>query len=174
MTNALFLSCIKIFGCRILDVTFGTMRTILTVREKTKFAAMIGFCEVFIWYVIVKDAISSTGPVIAIAVAYAAGYAAGTFVGGLIARRFISGNVTVQVVTSTRNDALLHTVRDAGFAITVLNANESEFADGKYLIIATFDKRQLKQFEDLIKEKDPPAFIMVADTTSYLGGYFGK
>ena len=84
--------------------------------------------------------------------------------GGQIARRVISGNVTVQVVT----------IRDAGFAITVLNANESEFAEGKYLIIATVDKKQLKDFEDLVKENDEKAFIMVSDTKSYVGGYFGK
>ena len=68
--------------------------------------------------------------------------------------------------------------RDVGVAgsvaITVLNANESEFAEGKYLIIATVDKKQLKVFEDLVKEKDEKAFIMVSDTKSYVGGYFGK
>ena len=72
------------------------------------------------------------------------------------------------------DDAMLSAIRDAGFAITVLNANESEFAEGKYLIIATVDKKQLKVFEDLVKEKDEKAFIMVSDTKSYVGGYFGK
>ena len=174
MTTALLLSCIKIFCCRILDVTCGTVRTILTVKENTKGAALMGFIEVFLWYVVVRDAMTSDGPVIAIAVAYAAGFATGTYVGGQIARRIISGNVTVQVVTSHRDDAMLAAIRDAGYAITVLNANESEFAESKYLIIASVDKKQLKAFEELIKEKDPKAFIMVSETKSYVGGYFGK
>lgn len=174
MTTALLLSCIKIFCCRILDVTCGTVRTILTVKENTKGAAMMGFLEVFLWYVVVRDAMTSDGPVIAIAIAYAAGFATGTFVGGQIARRVISGSVTVQVVTSRRDDTLLSAIREAGFAITVLNANESEFAEGKYLIIATVDKKQLKEFEDIVKERDEKAFIMVSDTKSYVGGYFGK
>jgi uncharacterized protein YebE (UPF0316 family) len=174
MTTALLLSCIKIFCCRILDVTCGTVRTILTVKENTKGAALMGFIEVFLWYVVVRDAMTSDGPVIAIAVAYAAGFATGTYVGGQIARRIISGNVTVQVVTSHRDDAMLAAIRDAGYAITVLNANESEFAESKYLIIASVDKKQLKAFEELIKEKDSKAFIMVSETKSYVGGYFGK
>lgn len=174
MTTALLLSCIKIFCCRILDVTCGTVRTILTVKENTKGAALMGFIEVFLWYVVVRDAMTSDGPVIAIAVAYAAGFATGTYVGGQIARRIISGNVTVQVVTSHRDDAMLADIRDAGYAITVLNANESEFAECKYLIIASVDKKQLKAFEELIKEKDAHAFIMVSETKSYVGGYFGK
>ncbi|MBR0052179.1 MAG: DUF2179 domain-containing protein [Firmicutes bacterium] len=174
MTTALLLSCIKIFCCRILDVTCGTVRTILTVKENTKGAALMGFIEVFLWYVVVRDAMTNDGPVIAIAVAYAAGFATGTYVGGQIARRIISGNVTVQVVTSHRDDAMLAAIRDAGYAITVLNANESEFAESKYLIIASVDKKHLKAFEELIKEKDPKAFIMVSETKSYVGGYFGK
>ena len=174
MTTALLLSCIKIFCCRILDVTCGTVRTILTVKENTKGAALMGFMEVFLWYVVVRDAMTSDGPVIAIAVAYAAGFATGTYVGGQIARRVISGNVTVQVVTSRRDDAMLSAIRDAGYAITVLNANESEFAESKYLIIASVDKKRLKEFEEIIKEKDPKAFIMVSETKSYVGGYFGK
>ncbi|MBR5981266.1 MAG: DUF2179 domain-containing protein [Firmicutes bacterium] len=174
MTTALLLSCLKIFCCRILDVTCGTVRTILTVKENTKGAAFMGFVEVFLWYVVVRDAMTSDGPVLAIAVAYAAGFATGTFVGGQIARRIISGNVTVQVVTSHRDDALLHAIRDAGYAITVLNANESEFSESKYLIIATVDKKQLKAFEEIVKERDEHAFITVSDTKSYVGGYFGK
>ena len=56
----------------------------------------------------------------------------------------------------------------------MLNANESEFAESKYLIIASVDKKHLKAFEELIKEKDAHAFIMVSETKSYVGGYFGK
>ena len=174
MTTALLLSCLKIFCCRILDVTCGTVRTVLTVKENAKGAAFMGFVEVFLWYVVVRDAMTSDGPVLAIAVAYAAGFATGTFVGGQIARRIISGNVTVQVVTSHRDDALLHAIRDAGYAITVLNANESEFSESKYLIIATVDKKQLKAFEEIVKGRDEHAFITVSDTKSYVGGYFGK
>jgi uncharacterized protein YebE (UPF0316 family) len=150
------------------------MRTILTVKENTRAAALVGFCEVFLWYVIVKDAMTSEGPVLAIAVAYAGGYATGTYVGGRIARKLISGNVTVQVVTSRRDDTLLAAIRDAGYAITVLNANESEFSESKYLIIATVDKKNLKAFEEIVKQRDEHAFIMVSDTKSYVGGYFGK
>ena len=174
MTTALLLSCLKIFCCRILDVTCGTVRTIMTVKENTKSAAIMGFIEVFLWYVVVKDAMTSSGPVIPIAIAYAAGFASGTFVGGQIARRVISGSVTFQVVTSHRDDGMLATIRDAGYAITVLNANESEFAESKYLIIAAVDKKQRKDFEQLVEELDPGAFIMVSDAKGYVGGYFGK
>lgn len=172
--TALLLSCMKIFCCRILDVTFGTVRTMLTVKEKTAAASLVGFCEVFIWYVVVKDAMASTGPVVAIAVAYAGGYAAGTYVGGRMSKLLIKGNVAVQVVTSNRSEAMLTAIREAGYAITVVDANESEFSGRKYLIIASVDKKQLPKFQKIVRAWDEKAFILVQDTMSYVGGYFGK
>ena len=174
MTTALLLSCVKIFCCRILDVTCGTIRTMLTVKEKVSLAAMVGFVEVFIWYVVVKDAMASTGPVIANAIAYAGGYASGTYIGGRLSKLLISGNVTVQVVTSGRNEEMLEAIRSEGFAITVIKANESEFSGKKYLILASIDKKQYKKYEQLIKKWDEGAFILVNDTKNYEGGYFGK
>ncbi|MBQ6012780.1 MAG: hypothetical protein IJL27_01890, partial [Firmicutes bacterium] len=77
------LSCIKIFLCRIMDVSLGTFRTMLTVKGRNQLAALVGFCEVFLWYVIVRDALTGDAPVLATAIAYAGGYATGTFVGGM-------------------------------------------------------------------------------------------
>ena len=44
--SPLLISCIKIFFCRIMDVSLGTVRTILTVKGKTLLSAVIGFAEV--------------------------------------------------------------------------------------------------------------------------------
>ena len=85
----LFLLCLKIFFVRILDVSLGTVRTIVTIKGKTKLASMIGFVEVFIWFVIVKEALNTPETSIFIAIAYAAGYASGTAIGSIISDVFI-------------------------------------------------------------------------------------
>ncbi len=174
ITLALLKSCLTIFFCRILDVAMGTFRMVLTVKEKSALAGIIGFFEILLWYVVVKDAISSEGPVIAIGTAYAGGFAAGTFIGSKLSKLLISGNVSVQIVTSDRNPEMLKAVRNEGFAITVVDANESEFAGEKYMIFASIDKKKLKEFEALINEWDENAFILVQDAKRYHGGYFGK
>ena len=51
--------CIKIFCCRIIDVSMGTIRTINVVKGKTLIGAVIGFFEVLIWFLIVKDALNT-------------------------------------------------------------------------------------------------------------------
>ena len=76
--------CIKIFCVRIVDVSMGTFRTIVTVKGQKLLASMIGFVEVFIWFVIVKEALSTDSTSIFIAFAYAGGYATGTYLGSLL------------------------------------------------------------------------------------------
>ena len=55
----LLLLCVKIFFIRILDVSLGTVRTIVTIKGKTALASIIGFVEVFVWFVIVKEALNT-------------------------------------------------------------------------------------------------------------------
>lgn len=171
MTQLLVLNCIKIFFGRILDVSCGTLRTVLTVKEKTIPAACIGFCEVLIWYMIVSSALNMDAPLLLVAVCYAGGYATGTYVGGKIARKFIHGHLFVDVITSSRDDATLRALRDAGFALTVMNANSSDYSQEKYLILSDIDKRDLDRFEELVKQLDPKAFIVVSEIKREIGGY---
>jgi len=171
MTELLILNCIKIFFGRILDVSCGTLRTVLTVKEKPLPAAIIGFCEVLIWYCIVSSALKMDAPLLLVAVCYAGGYATGTYCGGKIAKTIIHGHLFVDVITSSRDDSLLKVLRDSGFALTVLNANSSSFSAEKYLILADIDKRDLDRFEQIVKELDPKAFIVVSEIKREIGGY---
>ena len=164
-------NCLKVFFCRIMDVTLGSMRTVLVVKERTALAAVIGFFEVFIWYIVVRDAINFEGPVLPIALAYAAGYASGTFIGGSLAKKLVGGHVTVHVVTTARKPEIAASLREAGYGITVLDVVSSEFGDEKNLILADFPKSLTDKFEGLVKELDPSAFIIVQETKSYFGGY---
>jgi uncharacterized protein YebE (UPF0316 family) len=173
MTTAVLLSCLKIFCCRIMDVTLGTFRTMLTVKGRNKFAALVGFVEVFLWYIVVRDALSGAGPVIPTAIAYAGGYATGTFIGGKLSGLFISGKVLIQVITSGRDQKVLDGLRQAGYAITVIRIEANEYGPDKWMVMADVDKKHAAALEKLVKELDPKAFIMVQDTKSSSGGYFG-
>lgn len=166
--------CLTVFFCRLFDVTLATIRTMFTVRGKTSIAAICGFVECFLWFMIVREALNSAENGLLIGIAYAGGFATGTFVGGKISHKFIKSNLEVQVITSGRNDALVDAVRKAGFGVTVLNVNASEFAAEKYMLIAETDNRQLEEFKKLIYSMDPGAFISVRETRYVYNGYFRK
>lgn len=172
MTTALL--CAEIFFCRILDVSFGTLRMILTVREKSAFAALVGFFEVFIWYIIVRQALNNTDNGLIVAVSYAAGYATGTYVGGLIARKYMKTNLIIHVVTTKKDPSIVQTIQDAGFAVTVVNANPSNYCGEKYMFISEIVGRRLPEYKKLIYSLDPMAFIMVQETKFVYNGFIKK
>ena len=64
----LLILCFKIFFVRIIDVSLGTFRTMETVKGKTKEATIIGFFELLIWFLIVKEALNTTSNSIFIAI----------------------------------------------------------------------------------------------------------
>jgi len=172
--TAVLLTCLKIFSFRIIDVTLSTVRMVLTVKEKTVASATVGFIEVFIWYSIVREALSSSGPFLPTAVAYAGGFAIGTYVGGKVAKKFISGHVVVSVVTTGQNNDVVSALREAGYAVTVMNVNKSEFSDEKYMLLSDVDKSKLRAFQRLVEERDPGAFILVQETKNVINGYTRK
>ncbi|NLC73441.1 MAG: DUF2179 domain-containing protein [Ruminococcaceae bacterium] len=163
--------CATVFFGRVVDMSCGTMRTILTVKEKTALAALVGFFESFIWFVIVRQALNSGISGAAIAVSYGSGFAAGTYVGGKLAKWFISSNIVVQVVTTNKNDVLIHALRDAEFAVSVLNVNSSEFCGDKYMLLSEIGSKRLNEYKDIIYLHDPKAFILVQETKYVFNGF---
>ena len=97
---------LKIFLVRILDVGLGTVRMILLVKERKVIASIVGFFEVAIWFAIVKEALNTSEAGFLIILAYAGGFAAGTFIGSLFSNKFISGSFNVQIITNKNNEII--------------------------------------------------------------------
>ena len=159
MNTSLIWLCLKIFFARILDVSLATVRTMLTVKGKSKTAACVGFVEIIIWFLVVRTAFNSDEAGIILAIAYAGGFAAGTFIGGFISSKFIKGTVTVQIVTSGKDDELISAIRSAGFAVTVVDVNESEYSGERYMLFSQIASDRLDEFKALVNEKDEKAVM---------------
>ncbi|MDD3453086.1 MAG: DUF5698 domain-containing protein [Bacilli bacterium] len=164
--------CIKIFFVRILDVSLGTVRTIMTVKGKKILASTISFVEVFIWFMIVREALNTNNTSIWIAIAYASGYAAGTFIGGTISEKFIKGNFTVQVITSKR--AMVAYLKEQGFGVSVLNVKNDDDITEKYMLFIEINKMRFDNLKKMIEKYDDKAFVVVNETKTVYNGYFRK
>lgn len=169
---ALFLLCIKIFFVRIIDVSLGTVRTIMTVKGRRQLASMVGFIEVFIWFIIVKEALNTDETSIFIAVAYSLGFATGTFIGGFLSDVFISGNLGVQVVTSSQDNEIINKIREEGYGVSVVDIKGREDGVSKYMLFIEIDKKKINNLKNLIKKLDPKAFMVVNETKYVQNGYF--
>ena len=168
----LFLLCIKIFFVRILDVSMGTTRTIVVVKGKPFIASMIGLVEVFIWFMIVREALNSDAGGIWIALSYSLGFATGTYIGGMLSSKLIKGTLSVQVITDDSN--LDEMLREEGYGITVVNAEGHDVSKKKYILFIEIDNSKLLALKENIKKLDENAFVIVSETKHVYNGYFIK
>ena len=166
----LFILCIKVFFGRIFDVSLGTIRTIMTVKGKKIYATTIGFFEVFIWFITVREALNTNVSSLWIAFSYALGYATGTFIGSTIAEKFIKGTLSIQVITSSKNDKLVNELRNIGYAVSVINAKGKDNKE-KYMLYMEINKKNLSEIKDFIKNIDENAFIVVSETKLVQNGF---
>lgn len=170
MSMSLFLLCIKIFFARILDVSLGTFRTLLVVKGKRLIASTIGFIEITVWFLIVREALNTTETSLWVAFAYAGGFATGTYLGGFISEKFIRGNFTVQVITENK-DKLVKVLRDKGYGVSVINVKGKEEGKEKYILFIQINKHRFEQLRSIIKNIDSKAFIVVNETKYVQNGY---
>ncbi|MGE5456676.1 MAG: DUF5698 domain-containing protein [Ignavibacteriales bacterium] len=168
---AIALLCIKIFFVRILDVSLGTVRMIMTIRKANFIASVIGFFEVLVWFLIVNEAMTTDLKSIWIAIFYSGGFATGTYIGGLISDKFIKGNLSVQAVLQNQDDDVVNAIRDAGFAVSVVDVMGMDVEHKKYMLLIEINKNQFNQLRSLIKKLDPKAFITAKETTYVLNGF---
>lgn len=166
--------CIKIFCGRLIDVSLSTIQTMFLVKGKRNLATILGFIDVFIWFLVVREALNTDIESIWIAFAYAGGYAAGTFVGSSISKSVIKGTVSVQVITKNTKNKVTDVIRNSGFSASIVECKGIHEEDTNCMIYAQVDNKKLKEFKSLITKTDKNAFITVTESKEILNGYFGK
>lgn len=167
----LFFLCVKIFFARIMDVSIGTVRTMLMVKGKTLIMSILAFMEVFIWFIVAREALVSDIKSVFIPISYSLGYATGTLIGSFISNRFIKGIVGVQVVIEKKNTALLKAVRKHGYAVSIIDLKDDFQGNKREMMFFQINNRSLKKLISLIKKYDDKAFIVVSETKAVQNGF---
>ncbi len=166
----LLILCLKVFIVRIMDVSMGTIRTIVTVKGNRIMAALIGFFEALIWFIVVKEALTTNIKSIWIALSYSAGFALGTYIGTILSSRFIKGTTTFQVILSNKNENIINILRNKGYAVTVLDVKG--YKEDKYMLFIEVSNKRCNNLSNLIKAYDSKAFIVANETKYVINGYF--
>jgi uncharacterized protein YebE (UPF0316 family) len=167
----LFFLCLKIFFARILDVSIGTIRTMLMVKGKVFVMTILAFIEVFIWFLVAKEALVTDIKNIFIPISYSLGYATGTLLGAFISNKFIKGVVGVQVILEKENEQFLKNVRKEGYAVSIINLKNDLNGKPRELLYFQINNRNLKDLLNLIKQYDDKAFIVVNETKTVQNGF---
>lgn len=158
-----------IFAARIFDVTLGTLRIIFVSRGKRNLAPILGFFEVLIWIVVISQLVQNLESFTAY-IGYAAGFAAGNYVGMWLEDKLALGTYILRMITSDDVSEIVSRLRDAGFGVTRV---EGEGAKGRVNLIYTVVKRRnVEQVLAVIHEIKPNAFVSIEEIRSTEKGVF--
>ena len=163
----ILLLCIKIFFVRILDVSLGTFRTIITIKGKALYASLIGFIEVFVWFLIVREALSDVDS-IWIAISYSLGFATGTYIGAILSNHFIEGTLSIQIVTTKYN--LVNIIRENGYGVTVLKVSGKDETE-KFMLLVEIKNKSLNHLRSITSSYDKDSFLIVTETKYVQNGF---
>ena len=164
--NLLFL-CIKIFMARILDVSIGTVRTLIMVKGKLFVTTVLAFLEVLIWVLVVKEALITEIDSYLIPISYSLGYATGTFIGSYICKNYIKSIVGLEIIVKQNKTKLINAIRKNGFAVSIIDLKNNKNG----LLICQVNHKNEQKLIRLIKKYDKSAFIIVSDTKYVQNGF---
>jgi len=158
-----------IFFARIADVTLGTMR-IIVVNRGMKFAApILGFFEILIWLLAIGQIFSNVTNYVNY-IAYAAGFAAGNYLGIRVEEKIAMGLAVVRIITQRDAASLIGTLRGAGYGVTVMDA-QGMTGPGK-VIFTVVRRRNVPDVIRKVREISPKAFYSVEDIRHAAEGTF--
>ena len=156
----MLLICIKIFLARIVDVSLGTIRTIMTIKRKTLIASIIAFVEVFIWFVIAKEALNIPINTIWIPFAYSLGYASGTFIGSFISNNIVNDEIILQIIID-KNNIFINNIRKKGYRVSIIELKNSYDYKSKELLLIQTKRRKLNELIKYITNNTDHSFMLV-------------
>ena len=151
-----------IFLSRIMDVSLGTLRIVMVSRGYKFKAALLGFFEVLIWAFVVAELLKNLNNWVNY-VAYAGGFAVGTYVGMYIESKAKIGNIIVRIITQNKKDEIIEGLKEAGFTITCI---EGQGGFGPVNVIFTIlRRRRWDEVVSIIEKNDRAAFYSSEDVT---------
>ena len=158
-----------VFFARVIDVSLGTLRIIFISRGKKYLAPLLGFVEVFIWIAVVAQIVRGVNDLAAY-FAYAAGFAAGNFVGMFIEERLAIGTQVIRIIVPSGADELTTNLSAAGYGVTSV---DGQGANGPVKLIYTVVKRKdISIVLAVIQRTHPHAFLSIEDVRSTQEGIF--
>lgn len=151
---------LMIFLSRILDVSLGTIRIIFVSKGMRLLAPLIGFFEVLIWLIVISQIMNKiSSPIYYIA--YAAGFAAGNYVGIFLENRLAMGVTLLRIITRTKAKELIEHLRDHNYRVTHVPALANS---GKVEVIFLPTRRkEIPHLINIVHKYNPNALYTIED-----------
>lgn len=158
-----------IFVARMSDVSLATLRNIFVSRGFRKIVPFIGFFEVLIWLIAMKQVMTYAGNWLSY-LAWAAGFSMGTFVGMKIEERLALGMQVMRIIINKNHETLVAALREGKHGFTIVDG-QGAYGPVK-LIFMVVQRKNIKEVLRLVEEHNPDAFYSMEDVRTAEHGYF--
>ncbi|HYG62686.1 MAG TPA: DUF2179 domain-containing protein [Thermoanaerobaculia bacterium] len=157
-----------IFLARLCDVPLATLRIILLSRGLRRVAPLVGFFEALVWLLAIGQVMQHLDRWTNY-LAYAGGFAAGTWVGILVEGRLALGLLAVRIITQEDAPDLIERLRAKHFGVTDFAARG--LSGNVRLIFTVIQRKDQGQVLEIIRAIHPKAFVSVSDVRSVSEGF---
>jgi uncharacterized protein YebE (UPF0316 family) len=158
-----------IFFSRVCDVSLGTLRHVFISKGFRTIVPVLGFFEVLIWIIVVAQVMKNLNNV-ACYLAWASGFATGTYVGLYIEERLALGLQVIRIITNQNCDELIEALKHDNHGVTIVDA---QGAVGPVKMIFTIIQRKnVQEVSKLISKYNPTAFYSVEEIKNANMGVF--
>jgi len=157
-----------VFCLRVADVSMATTRMILIFRNRKLLVPIIGFFEVLLWVLAVGVVVQHLNSPLHL-LGYAGGFATGNVVGLLLEERLALGLATVQTIVRDDGDSLAVVLRNAGFAVTEMDARGRE--GPVFHLYSAIPRRSVPAYLDTLDAEAPDAFVIVEEPRTVRRGW---
>lgn len=155
---------------RVCDVTLGTLRTVFVVQSRKYHAGLAGFFEVLIWIFAMKYIVEHMDNTLNL-IGYASGFGIGTILGITIEQIIGIGYVQVNIVSTSKTDIIVDSLRNNHFGVTVISA--AGINGGVNVINTVINKRMMRRLKAIVEEIDPKGFINILPASPLRGFIHG-
>lgn len=164
-----FVLPLLIFLARVVDVTIGTLRIILVSKGNKVLAPILGFFEILIWVVAIGQIMNNLNNYINY-IAYAGGFAMGSYIGMLLEEYLAMGSLVVRVISPMNGENLVKAFKEKGYGATRV---EGEGSMGRVQLVYSIVKRDdMPEVTKIIQGFNPKAFYSVEDVRKVSAGIF--
>jgi len=114
-----------IFLARVADVSLATLRVMYIMNGARHWAPLLGFFEALIWLLAIGQIFQNMNNVYSY-LAYASGYATGTYVGMYIESKIAMGRMVVRVISKQDTSELIDWLINSGYRYNTMEAADHE------------------------------------------------
>jgi len=159
-----------IFLAQIANVCMETLRIVFLSKGMKYLAPVIAFFEIIIWLLAIVGVLNNLSN-ISYFLAYAFGFALGTYVGLVIEERLSIGMVIMRIITTNETSAgIAAFLQTEQFGTTSLSAQGAR--GGVTMIISLVNREDVPRITRHIQETSPDAFFSIEDVRYVNQGVF--